>query len=174
MSRSVTTGPAVGGHDACCETWSRHVADELISAGCPRPGGRAPDPRWILLDPVAGQLYVDWAQIASEMVAILRLDAGAHPDDARTTELVGELTLNSPEFSRWWSQHKVLIAAGATNGSTTPSSVPWKSATRRSTCPVTRTRPCSSTVPLTPDTGSAEALKLLASWNAQTPPRVLG
>ena len=33
---------------------------------------------------------MDWAQIASEMVAILRLDAGAHPDDRRTTELVGE------------------------------------------------------------------------------------
>ena len=41
------------------------------------------------------------------MVAILRLDADAHPDDVRTTELVGELTLKSPELSRWWSQHKV-------------------------------------------------------------------
>lgn len=64
--------------------------------------------RWILLDPAARDLYLDWAQIAAEMVAILRLDAGAHPDDPRTTELVGELTLNSPEFARWWSQHKVL------------------------------------------------------------------
>ena len=33
--------------------------------------------RWMLLDPAARGLYVDWAQIASEMVAILRLDAGA-------------------------------------------------------------------------------------------------
>jgi hypothetical protein len=48
--------------------------------------------KWILLDPATRQLYVDWAQIAAEMVAILRLDAGAHPDDPRTTELVGELT----------------------------------------------------------------------------------
>jgi transcriptional regulator with XRE-family HTH domain len=64
--------------------------------------------RWILLDPVARDLYLDWAQIASEMVAILRLDAGAHPDDSRTTELVGELALKSPEFPRWWAQHKVL------------------------------------------------------------------
>ena len=64
--------------------------------------------RWILLDPAARELYVDWAEIAAEMVAILRLDAGAHPDDRRTTELVGELTVSSPEFSRWWAQHKVL------------------------------------------------------------------
>jgi transcriptional regulator with XRE-family HTH domain len=64
--------------------------------------------RWILLDPAGRELYVDWAQIASEMVAILCLDAVAHADDARTTELVGELTLKSPEFPRWWSQPKVL------------------------------------------------------------------
>jgi hypothetical protein len=30
------------------------------------------------------------------------------PADRRTTQLVGELTLNSPEFATWWSQHKVL------------------------------------------------------------------
>jgi hypothetical protein len=64
--------------------------------------------KWILLDPAARQLYVDWARIAAEMVAILRLDAGAHPDDPRTTELVGELMMKSPEFSQWWDQHKVL------------------------------------------------------------------
>lgn len=64
--------------------------------------------RWILLDPAARDLYLDWARIAAEMVAILRLDAGAAPDDPRTTELVGELTLKSPEFLGWWGQHKVL------------------------------------------------------------------
>lgn len=64
--------------------------------------------RWILLDPVARDLYVDWAVIASEMVAILRLDAGSAPDDPRTASLVGELLLKSPEFPGWWSEHKVL------------------------------------------------------------------
>lgn len=64
--------------------------------------------KWILLNPAARELYLDWAKIASEMVAILRLDAGAHPGDPRTTELAGELTLNSPAFPKWWSQHKVL------------------------------------------------------------------
>ncbi len=64
--------------------------------------------RWILLEPAARDLYVDWAVIASEMVAILRLDASAAPDDPRTAALVGELTLKSPEFPGWWAQHKVL------------------------------------------------------------------
>jgi len=47
--------------------------------------------RWIHLDPVARDLYVDWAVIGSEMVAILRLDTGSAPDDPRTADLVGEL-----------------------------------------------------------------------------------
>ena len=101
--------------------------------------------RWILLDPAARDLYVDWAQIASEMVAILRLDAGAHPDDTRTTELVGELTLKSPEFPAGGPSTRSWTEPGVTNGFGTPSSDPSRSTTRRSTCPATRTRRCSST-----------------------------
>ena len=102
--------------------------------------------RWILLDPVARELYVDWAQIASEMVAILRLDAGAHPDDARTTELVGELTLKSPDFPRWWSQHKVLDRTwGHKRFSAPHRRAARRSTTRPSICPATTTRRCSST-----------------------------
>ncbi|MEU5592927.1 helix-turn-helix transcriptional regulator [Streptomyces sp. NPDC020298] len=64
--------------------------------------------RWIVLAPEARELYADWEKIAAEMTAILRLDAGRHPDDARTAELVGELTMKSERFRRWWDQHKVL------------------------------------------------------------------
>ncbi|MEV4576123.1 helix-turn-helix transcriptional regulator [Nonomuraea jabiensis] len=64
--------------------------------------------RWIILDPAARELYMDWEQIASEMTAILRLDAGRHPDDTRTAELVGELSMKSEHFRRWWADHKVL------------------------------------------------------------------
>lgn len=64
--------------------------------------------RWIILDAAARDLYVDWEQIAAEMTAILRLDAGRHPDDSRTAELVGELSMKSEHFRRWWADHKVL------------------------------------------------------------------
>jgi hypothetical protein len=50
----------------------------------------------------------DWAQIAAETVAILRLEAGRHPHDRRLADLVGELTLRSPEFTTWWNDHRVL------------------------------------------------------------------
>lgn len=64
--------------------------------------------RWILLDPAARSLYRDWSRVASEMVAILRVDAGRYPDDPRTTDLVGELTMKSEHFSQWWADHRVM------------------------------------------------------------------
>ncbi|MFJ8827624.1 helix-turn-helix transcriptional regulator [Streptomyces sp. NPDC102467] len=64
--------------------------------------------RWIVLAPEAQELYADWEKVAAEMTAILRLDAGRHPDDTRTAELVGELTMKSEHFRRWWNDHKVL------------------------------------------------------------------
>ena len=64
--------------------------------------------RWIMLDPAARDLYPDWERIAAEMTATLRLDAGRHPDDARTAELVGELAMKSEHFRRWWADHKVF------------------------------------------------------------------
>lgn len=45
-------------------------------------------------------------------VAILRLEAGRRPDDPRMTDLVGELTVKSEDFSRWWSRQRVLERGG--------------------------------------------------------------
>ena len=64
--------------------------------------------RWVFLNPLARERYVDWEAIARENVASLRLFAGQYPDDPALTELIGELTVKSPEFSRWWSEHDVL------------------------------------------------------------------
>ncbi|MFF4694088.1 transcriptional regulator, partial [Streptomyces sp. NPDC001307] len=44
----------------------------------------------------------------AETVAMLRLEAGRCPQDRRLADLIGELTLNSPEFSTWWNDHRVL------------------------------------------------------------------
>jgi len=63
--------------------------------------------RWVFLDPVARERYVDWPVIARECVASLRMDAGRHPDDPELAGLVGELTVKSPEFGSWWSDHDV-------------------------------------------------------------------
>ncbi|GAA0570131.1 helix-turn-helix transcriptional regulator [Paractinoplanes ferrugineus] len=63
--------------------------------------------RWMFLDPMAAELFVDWPTVAAEVVGTLRLYAGRHPDDVRLTELVGELTIKSAEFSAWWNGHQV-------------------------------------------------------------------
>ncbi|HET6500443.1 MAG TPA: helix-turn-helix transcriptional regulator [Amycolatopsis sp.] len=64
--------------------------------------------RWLVLDEHARDLYRDWEQVTSEMVAKLRMDAGRYPDDPRMTELVGELAMKSPEFRVWWADHRVM------------------------------------------------------------------
>jgi transcriptional regulator with XRE-family HTH domain len=64
--------------------------------------------RFYLLDPQARERVGDWDKIASETVAILRLEAGRYPNDRQLADLVGELTLACPEFSTWWNDHKVL------------------------------------------------------------------
>ena len=77
-----------------------------------------------------------------EMVAILRLDAGAPPRRSRTTELVGELTLKCPEFSQ------VVVPAQGPRPDLGPQTLPpprrraaGNRTTRPCTCPVTRPDP---------------------------------
>ncbi|GHJ41615.1 helix-turn-helix transcriptional regulator [Streptomyces sp. TS71-3] len=65
--------------------------------------------RWIVLDEAARSLFGDnWERIASEFVGTLRMDAARHPDDTRTAELVGELSMKSDRFRRWWAGQKVV------------------------------------------------------------------
>jgi hypothetical protein len=63
--------------------------------------------RYTFLDESTRELFVDWEEVARDNVAILRLDAGRHPDDPLLVELVGELSVKSPEFRRWWADHNV-------------------------------------------------------------------
>lgn len=59
---------------------------------------------WLLTDPTAQDLYLDWAVIASEMVGVLQLESSARPGDPDIAALVGDLATRSPEFRRWWAE----------------------------------------------------------------------
>jgi transcriptional regulator with XRE-family HTH domain len=63
--------------------------------------------RFAFLDPRAPEFYRDWATTASDMVAILRAEAGRHPHDRGLTDLVGELSTRSEEFRSRWAAHDV-------------------------------------------------------------------
>ncbi len=57
-------------------------------------------------NPAAQDFYRDWAVVAQGCVAALRA-ANPAPDDQRLQELVGELSVHSPDFARMWARHEV-------------------------------------------------------------------
>lgn len=64
--------------------------------------------RFIFLDESARDLYPDWAAVAEDTAAGLRLDASRGCEDSAFCELIGELAVKSPEFRAAWARHNVL------------------------------------------------------------------
>ncbi|WP_305787206.1 helix-turn-helix transcriptional regulator [Symbioplanes lichenis] len=63
--------------------------------------------RFIFLDPASHDFYRDWEQLAQDVVALLRGEAGRDPYDRNLTDLVGELSTRSDQFRTWWAAHNV-------------------------------------------------------------------
>ncbi|SFN59296.1 Helix-turn-helix domain-containing protein [Pseudonocardia ammonioxydans] len=83
------------------------LAGRLITDFRSRPAAERNQARFVFLDAHARELYSDWAAVAADTVAMLRLDAGRHPDDPLLETLVGELSIRSEEFRRYWSARRV-------------------------------------------------------------------
>jgi transcriptional regulator with XRE-family HTH domain len=64
-------------------------------------------PRRVFLDESSRDFYPEWGKVAAEMVSYLHGYAGQHPDDPELAELVGELSIRSPEFRKLWARHDV-------------------------------------------------------------------
>jgi transcriptional regulator with XRE-family HTH domain len=132
--------------------------------------------RMVFLKPEYRELFVDWDQKASDIVAFLRMDAGCHPDDPRLSALVGELSVKSEEFRLLWATHDVKEKSYGVKrlshplvGALTLSFETLKLADDGDQSMVT--------YHAEPGSASAEALRLLASWGtdatragAATPP----
>jgi transcriptional regulator with XRE-family HTH domain len=63
--------------------------------------------RLTFLDPATRRLYPEWDIVAREAVASLRAASARLPEDPLVTQLIGELTVKSSEFARWWTLHDV-------------------------------------------------------------------
>ncbi|MEU6354473.1 helix-turn-helix transcriptional regulator [Streptomyces sp. NPDC047072] len=117
----------------------------------------------LFLDPEGHEIYPDWAAIAAQTVAHLRLGAGAHPEDRRLREVVGELSLKSEDFRRLWADHQVKACMFGVKRVRHPVAglltLPYESLKLPET-------PDHSLVAYTPEPGSetAERLALLGSW----------
>jgi transcriptional regulator with XRE-family HTH domain len=63
--------------------------------------------RFVLLNPLARELFVDWELLAAQATAMLRLDAGRHPEDRQLSDFVAELMQDCPEFPKFWADQQV-------------------------------------------------------------------
>jgi len=63
--------------------------------------------RFVFLDPRAPTFYLDWDKVASDVVAVLRAEAGRDPYDRGLSDLVGELSTRSELFGTLWAAHDV-------------------------------------------------------------------
>jgi transcriptional regulator with XRE-family HTH domain len=90
------------------------LAGHIDRAAPDRPAGRPNLTRMLFLDPHTRELYADWHRKARAVVSSLRATAGRYPEDAQLAALVGELSMNSPEFAALWSDHRVKPCTGDT------------------------------------------------------------
>ncbi|MFI6792019.1 helix-turn-helix domain-containing protein [Nonomuraea sp. NPDC050383] len=88
------------------------AANALATALSPRLVAGGNRLRDVFLDPAEQDLYPDWEDAAQGMVAGFRESVGTDTDDPRFIELVGELALASPRFSRLWARHDVNTCEG--------------------------------------------------------------
>lgn len=63
--------------------------------------------RLVFANPQMRALYPEWEQVARTCVAVLRMNAADNPRDPALSRLVGDLSLTSPDFRRWWAERRV-------------------------------------------------------------------
>jgi transcriptional regulator with XRE-family HTH domain len=134
------------------------------------PGRPSNAARFVFLDPCAREFYSDWDLVASEVVAILRSEAGRDPYDRGLSDLVGELSTQDETFRTKWAAHNVRFHDTGVNHMHHPVVGDLELSYETMELSVdTGLTMCAFTA----DTGSKseQALKLLASW-AATPDQV--
>ncbi|MFE3942355.1 helix-turn-helix domain-containing protein [Streptomyces sp. NPDC059118] len=83
------------------------LAGHLDFPGPDVPARRPNMSRMLFLDLHCQELYADWERKARAVVGNLRIAVGKYPDDPLLAELIGELTMKSPEFVALWADHRV-------------------------------------------------------------------
>jgi transcriptional regulator with XRE-family HTH domain len=90
------------------------IAGHLDPSAPERPETRPNLLRLLFLDPHTRELHRNWADEAALAVASMRYIAADYPDDRLLAELIGELSINSPEFARLWAKHDVRLCSNGT------------------------------------------------------------
>lgn len=123
--------------------------------------------RHTFLDPAARDFYAEWETKATDIVSVLRLEAGLCPDDPQLSALVGELSVKSEDFRRLWAAHTVQQKGHGTKRIRHPQVGELTLAYETLTLPDTHDQSL-VTFHAEPGSASEESLRLLASWSAPT------
>jgi transcriptional regulator with XRE-family HTH domain len=125
--------------------------------------------RFMFLDEtVSHEFWPRWSTMSDDIVALLRTEAGRHPDDPALVELIGQLSAGSQEFRTRWAAHNVRQHRPGVKTLRHP-------LIGEVTLPYEDLHVDGAADQLlmvyTPEPGSAEhdALRLLASWAADSP-----
>ncbi|HEX7303824.1 helix-turn-helix transcriptional regulator [Lentzea sp.] len=146
---------------------ARALFAPLFASATTVENGQANFIRYHFLDPGARDFYGNWNVVADVLAASLRTEAGRHPHDVLTRELVGELTTASAEFRTRWNAHDVLLHARGTKIFRHPEAGRMSLSYHSVDLPISaaETRPmCVCTAE--PGSADEEKLTLLASWSA--------
>ena len=76
--------------------------------------GRRNYVRLLFTDAVVRGMHLEWEHDARDAVAALRMEAAKDPDDPELARLVGELSVQDPDFGTWWAEHHVNSASYGT------------------------------------------------------------
>jgi transcriptional regulator with XRE-family HTH domain len=168
---SITTGPAILVNNRSDLLATNHLGRALYADVYNHPNTPPNFARFTFLDSAAHRFYPDWDLAADMTVANLRTAAGQDPHDKSLHDLVGELSTRSDEFRRRWGTHNVRTHGTGTKhfhhhivGDLT---LAYESLDLRAEPGLTMTIYAAE-----PDSPTAHALALLASWAAtqqQTP-----
>lgn len=90
------------------------AANPLAAALSPRLAVGRNRLRDLFLDAEERAMFVDAEKAAGALVAGFRQSVGTSTGDPRFIELVGELSIASPEFRTLWARHDVATRQGAT------------------------------------------------------------
>ncbi|MBM9465688.1 helix-turn-helix domain-containing protein [Nakamurella leprariae] len=89
------------------------AANPLAAAISPRLVPGANRLRDVFLDEAEQDLFEDWERAAAALLAGFRRAVGRRTEEARVIQLVGELSLASPQFRKLWARHDVAERTGA-------------------------------------------------------------
>ncbi|MEV6037858.1 helix-turn-helix transcriptional regulator [Nonomuraea sp. NPDC052116] len=78
------------------------------------PGQHVNLAKMLFLDPAMLDLFPHWHEEAVRTAAYLRMATGDMPDDPALADLIGELSIKSPEFSRIWAAQSVAECTHST------------------------------------------------------------